>query len=140
MAKIVRHNPFDKSDLQALRQAIEPMGEFIKIIGNTIQKFNEKGRPENITEEKIVWGVIQPYGDLDIDRKGGGEQGEWMPARYLLTLIHPDFVRRGDYVEHEVYGRLRVSEIKPKKRYGTMSAVLSETRSAPERLDKGEIY
>lgn len=140
MEMFVRRNPFDTSDLQALRQAMEPMQEPIKVISNVVNRYNDKGRPETKTEFRTMMGVIQPYGDFDINRKNGGEQGEWLPVKYLLTIIDPDYVRRGEIIEHPILGKLRVVSIKPKKRYGTMSAILEDTASSPDIRDRGELY
>ena len=130
-----RNNVYSRPDLQAWRQSIELAGSFYKVIRNTINEYDEKGRPNNKQEVQYIAAAIIPVGDYSVTRKG---QGSWTSEKYKISYVYPDYLRIEDIVEHPNYGVLKVLEVDDMREYGISTATAVRINSIRRIKDNGE--
>ena len=137
MRRKVYYNPYERTDLQALRQALEISGKNYKVIRQEVNKFNDKGRPDSIEKVDYIYASITPKGDLTVNRKG---QGSWTAESFEVSYLYPDYLRVENLIEHPIYGQLKIKSINDMRQYGLSTAVAVRVGSIRTIYDKGERY
>lgn len=129
------YNPYNRTDLQALKQALSMTSERYRVIRETVNKFNEKGRPDSIQKIDIIEASIIQNGDHSVDQKG---QGSWSTETFTVSYIYPDYLRLENIIEHPFYGNLRVTSVNDMRDRGVSTATAVRLNSMRDIIDKGE--
>lgn len=127
-------------ELGAFHQVIESFSNFDKHSGytdiyverNIVHGFNEKGRPNNITEKQKIKGVLIPQ-SKQLDQKDG--EGYWVNVEYKLVVATPYRIFNGDIVITPK-GKMIATNVNDLSEFGTTSATLVRRRSAEKFVDK----
>lgn len=136
MKRQENYNPYSRQDIQAIRQALEITNRHYRVIRQTVNKFNDKGRPESIQKIDFINATITKSGDLSLDKREG--HGGWQTEWFEITYCYPEWLRAENIVEHPVYGQLVVKDINDMREYGVCVAKATRINSIRNVHDTGE--
>ena len=127
-------NPLISQSNKSFQQCLAPFMDYtVKKRLNTVSKFNDKGRPENIVELvdfpcAIIGGNTGRRSSLSGDRSN---------TKFTVIVLPPASLQIGDILEHKLYGVLKVHEFDGGAPWGVISAVATRV-GATENVEDGK--
>lgn len=112
-------NPLIRSSDAALRQAITPVFDWVKLQRNLITKFDNMGRPANVTEWVDFQCVVTPDGEVSRTSTAGGDRKE---SRYTVIWLAPDELPLGSILVHKVFGTMKIDSYENTLQLGVCTA------------------
>lgn len=130
------YNPYLRADLQGFRQALEMTNRRYRVIRQTVNKFNDKGRPESIQKIDYINATITKSDDIRTDKRDG--KGGWQTETFEIAYCYPEYLRAENIVEHPQYGQLKVGDINDMREHGVSIAKAVRIGSIRNIHDRGE--
>lgn len=98
-------NPLISAGDTALRQAVAPFLDWVKLQRNFITKFNDKGRPDNVSEWVDFQCIVTPDGDVSRSMTAHGDRRE---SKYTVQWLKPDELPLGSTLVHRDFGMMKI--------------------------------
>lgn len=118
--KTYNTSPLIKQGHMAMHQCLAPMMDSsVKLRMNTVNKFNDKGRPEHVQKLVDFPCVIYPDGTTTVTNKAGGS---FSTTRYHVMFMPPQRLNMSDILECEAFGILKIIEFDGYNEFGLTSA------------------
>lgn len=112
-------NPLTACSNGALAQAMAPVMDWVKLQKNIINKFNDKGRPENVTEWVDIQCVVIPDGERSRRQTANGDRSE---MRFSIMYLAPVQLYIGNIIWHPDWGFIKIEGYDGMKKAGLTSA------------------
>lgn len=116
-------NPLISQSSKAIEQCVAPfMGsaELLKIVSN---KFNDKGRPEHITEWEEIECIITPSGSTS---KTSSKDGNRATTKYNVLFLSELKLQIDDVLRHKVFGVMKITDFDGYAPMGLTSAIATK--------------
>lgn len=98
-------NPLVSQGGAALAQAMAPFLDYVKLRRNIINKFDDKGRPDNKSE----WVWFQAAVTMDGDRtRDQNKDGDRSTAHFHVMYLKPGVLYIGDIIWHKTFGMMKI--------------------------------
>lgn len=136
MKQINHYNPFRMTDVQAIKQALSMTNERYRIIRQTVNKFDDKGRPSSIQEIDYIEATVTKTSDRVLDKRNGN--GGWNTETFEISCCYPHYLRNENILEHPYYGNLKVTDVDDMREYGLTTAKAVRMNSIRNINDRGE--
>lgn len=128
-------NPLISCSDAALAQAFAPMQDWALLQKNVVNKFNDKGRPENIVEWDDFPCIIIQDGDRSRSSSAGGDRSE---VYFTIQYLKPLKLQIGNILKHRTFGWMKVVGFNGLTEMGLTSA-RAVGINAGEDVEDGEI-
>lgn len=128
------NNPLVSSSDAALAQAVYPMLDWARLQKNVVNKFNDKGRPENIVEWSDFQCIITQDGDRSRRATAGGDQSQ---VHFTVMYLKPLKLQIGDILVHRTFGAMKIEGFNGLTEMGLTSA-RAVGINAGEDIEDGE--
>lgn len=112
-------NPLISSSDSAVAQALSIALDWVKLQRNTVTKFNDKGRPDHVTEWVDFQCVVTPDGEVSRTMTAGGDRKE---SHYTVMWLKPQELPLGSVLIHDTFGMMKIESYDPMTQLGLCSA------------------
>ena len=117
-------NPLISQSSKAIEQCVAPFMdssvELLKIVSN---KFNDKGRPEHITEWEEIECIITPSGSTS---KTSSKDGNRTTTKYNVLFLSELKLQIDDVLRHKVFGVMKITDFDGHAPIGLTSAIATK--------------
>lgn len=128
-------NPIIYGNDAALRQAVAPVLDWARLQKNIISKFNDKGRPENVTEWEDFQCVITQDGDRTRQATSSGDRSE---AHFTVMYLAPAKLQIGNILWHRTFGKMKITGFNGLGAVGLLTA-RAVGLDATESIEDGDV-
>lgn len=112
-------NPLVSESAGALAQAVYPLLDWALLRKNIVSKFNDKGRPENVSEWVNFQCIITQNGARSSTLTSTGERSS---ATFTVMYLKPAKLNLGDIIKHRTFGLMKIVEFNGLTEMGLTSA------------------
>lgn len=112
-------NPLVSQSDAALKQAVAPFLDWARLQKNIINKFNDKGRPDHVTEWEDFQCIITQDGDRSRNATAGGDRSD---VHFTVMYLAPVELQIGNILHHEKFGLMKITGFNGLTNVGLTSA------------------
>lgn len=130
-----KHNPMVSQGDAALRQAVAPVMDWVRLQKNFISKFNDKGRPDHVTEWEDFQCLVTQDGERTRNASQSGDRSE---VRFTVSWLPPAKLPIGAILIHETFGMMKIVSYDGMAMVGMVSAKAIGL-NATETVEDGDV-
>ena len=98
-------NPLISSSDAAVKQAVAPFLDWVKLRRNTSNKFDDKGRPDHIFEWVDFQCIVIPDGSRSRSMTSSGDRSS---QYFTVMYLKPARLNMGDEIWHKEWGHMKI--------------------------------